>query len=51
MKKLVIFLIPLIVSIPTFAQDESLLLEINDNLKFTIAPEKEHYNFDQLREK
>jgi hypothetical protein len=24
---------------------------INKNIKFTIAPEKEHYSFDQLREK
>lgn len=30
---------------------KSLSPEINDNLKFTIAPEKEHYSFDQLREK
>lgn len=24
---------------------------INKNIKFTIVPEKEHYSFDQLREK
>lgn len=30
---------------------KSLSPEINDNLKFTIVPEKEHYSFDQLREK
>ena len=30
---------------------KSLSPEINDNLKFTIAPEKEHYSFNQLRVK
>lgn len=30
---------------------KSLSPTINKNLKFTTAPEKEHYSFDQLREK
>jgi len=51
MKKLVIFLIPLIVSIPTFAQDESLLPENFSLVKYSGANNRKVFKIDIFSER